>query len=113
MCIGDFLYIHRWVIHWWVGGARFIASSQGLIVNVISLSMWYRLHKNLTEHVNVEVVLNTITDMADAAAWLSHTLLHVHATKNPQHYGENGVPSPATMPASELTTHFSDSGMSC
>ncbi|XP_070204883.1 probable ATP-dependent DNA helicase HFM1 isoform X2 [Littorina saxatilis] len=45
------------------------------------------LHKNLTEHVNVEIVLNTITDMADAAAWLSHTLLHVRATKNPRHYG--------------------------
>ncbi|XP_076434593.1 putative ATP-dependent DNA helicase HFM1, partial [Babylonia areolata] len=45
------------------------------------------LHKNLTEHVNVEVVLNTITDMADAASWLSHTLLHVRATKNPRHYG--------------------------
>ncbi|KAL8568763.1 hypothetical protein ACOMHN_054550 [Nucella lapillus] len=44
------------------------------------------LHRNLTEHVNVEVVLHTITDMADAASWLSHTLLHVRATKHPRHY---------------------------
>ena len=48
----------------------------------------YRLHKNLTEHLNVEIVLNTISDMADAATWLSNTLLHIRSSKNPRQYGK-------------------------
>ncbi|XP_025088893.1 uncharacterized protein LOC112560994 isoform X5 [Pomacea canaliculata] len=45
------------------------------------------LHKGLIEHVNAEVVLQTITNKSDAMTWLSNTFLHVRFAKNPQHYG--------------------------
>ncbi|PVD32707.1 hypothetical protein C0Q70_08152 [Pomacea canaliculata] len=48
------------------------------------------LHKGLIEHVNAEVVLQTITNKSDAMTWLSNTFLHVRFAKNPQHYGKLG-----------------------
>jgi ATP-dependent DNA helicase HFM1/MER3 len=44
------------------------------------------LHRNLAEHLNAEVVLQTITDLSMAMAWLKSTFLFVRALKNPKHY---------------------------
>ncbi|XP_067665183.1 probable ATP-dependent DNA helicase HFM1 [Haliotis asinina] len=45
------------------------------------------LHKHLIEHLNAEVVLHTITDMALAVEWIRHTFLYVCIMQNPTHYG--------------------------
>ena len=45
------------------------------------------LHENMEEHLNAEVVLGTITDIAVALAWLRSTFYFVRAAKNPGHYG--------------------------
>ncbi|XP_030753010.1 probable ATP-dependent DNA helicase HFM1 [Sitophilus oryzae] len=44
------------------------------------------LHKHLTEHLNAEIVLNTITDLEVAMRWLSSTFLYVRAKKCPEKY---------------------------
>jgi replicative superfamily II helicase len=48
------------------------------------------LHRHLTEHLNAEVVLQTITDLDVAMRWLSSTFLYIRASKNPRHYGLTG-----------------------
>ena len=45
------------------------------------------LHRHLTEHLNSEIVLNTIQTEADAMKWLQTTFLHIRAIRNPTHYG--------------------------
>lgn len=45
------------------------------------------LHRHLTEHLNAEVVLKTITNLDVAIQWLASTFLYVRAKKNPKHYG--------------------------
>lgn len=47
------------------------------------------LHRHLTEHLNAEIVLGTITSLDVAMDWLASTFLHVRARKNPHHYGLN------------------------
>lgn len=47
------------------------------------------LHRHLTEHLNAEIVMGTITDLDVAMQWLSSTFLYVRARKNPHHYGIN------------------------
>ncbi|KAF2674280.1 P-loop containing nucleoside triphosphate hydrolase protein [Microthyrium microscopicum] len=44
------------------------------------------LHLNLTEHMNAEVVLGTITNLKTAKQWLKGTFLFVRMQKNPKHY---------------------------
>ncbi|KAF7279927.1 hypothetical protein GWI33_006598 [Rhynchophorus ferrugineus] len=44
------------------------------------------LHKHLTEHLNAEIVLKTITDLEVAMRWLSSTFLYVRAKKYPEKY---------------------------
>ncbi|KAK7476597.1 hypothetical protein BaRGS_00032143 [Batillaria attramentaria] len=63
------------------------------------------LHRNLTEHVNVEIVLHTITDIADAVFWLTHTFLHVRVAKNPRHYG-----LPAGVNATQVEKRLQERG---
>ena len=46
-----------------------------------------RLHTNLIEHLNAEVVLHTITDVSVALQWLKSTFLFVRIKQNPKHYG--------------------------
>lgn len=46
-----------------------------------------RLHTNLIEHLNAEVVLRTITDVSIALQWLKSTFLFVRIKQNPKHYG--------------------------
>ncbi|KAJ8923069.1 hypothetical protein NQ315_001621 [Exocentrus adspersus] len=48
------------------------------------------LHRHLTEHLNAEIVLRTITGLDVAMQWLSSTFLYVRAKKNPYHYGIRG-----------------------
>lgn len=45
------------------------------------------LHRHLIEHLNAEVVLQTITSLEVAMRWLSSTFLYIRAKKNPRHYG--------------------------
>ncbi|KAF5306943.1 hypothetical protein FQA39_LY00173 [Lamprigera yunnana] len=45
------------------------------------------LHRHLTEHLNAEVVLRTITDLSIALEWLTYSFLYIRAKKNPKHYG--------------------------
>ncbi|XP_018902147.2 uncharacterized protein [Bemisia tabaci] len=44
------------------------------------------LHRHLTEHLNSEVVLRTIPDIALAMSWIRSTFLYVRTQKNPVHY---------------------------
>ncbi|BGP46261.1 ATP-dependent DNA helicase MER3 [Rhodotorula kratochvilovae] len=55
------------------------------------------LHKSLTEHVNSEITLRTITDVQSGLHWLRSTFLYVRITKNPAHYAIGpGKTSPET-----------------
>ncbi|CAH3171720.1 unnamed protein product [Porites lobata] len=45
------------------------------------------LHHHLIEHLNAEIVLNTITDVTIALEWLKSTFLYIRILKNPLHYG--------------------------
>ncbi|GFN76875.1 ATP-dependent DNA helicase mer3 homolog, partial [Plakobranchus ocellatus] len=45
------------------------------------------LHKNLIEHLNAEIVLQTISDMSLVVEWIRHTFLYVRVMKNPRYYG--------------------------
>lgn len=45
------------------------------------------LHHHLIEHLNAEIVLNTITDVSIAIEWLKSTFLYIRILKNPTHYG--------------------------
>ncbi|XP_022802309.1 probable ATP-dependent DNA helicase HFM1, partial [Stylophora pistillata] len=45
------------------------------------------LHHHLIEHLNAEIVLNTITDVSIALGWLKSTFLYIRILKNPTHYG--------------------------
>ncbi|CAK7229006.1 ATP-dependent DNA helicase MER3 [Sporothrix curviconia] len=44
------------------------------------------LHLNLTEHLNSEIVLGTVTSLAKAVQWLRGTFLAVRLRQNPDHY---------------------------
>ncbi|KAG2041892.1 Sec63 Brl domain-containing protein [Suillus americanus] len=44
------------------------------------------LHTNLTEHLNSEIGLGTITDVKTAQEWLLRSFLYRRMQKNPQHY---------------------------
>ena len=43
----------------------------------------------LTDNLNAEVVLGTVSTVPEAVTWLSYTYLHVRAQKNPLKYGVN------------------------
>ena len=47
------------------------------------------LHTSLIEHLNVEIVLNTITNISEAISWLKSTFLYARILKNPKYYGIN------------------------
>lgn len=44
------------------------------------------LHLHLTEHLNSEVVLGTVSDLSVAMEWLTSTFFYVRAKKCPKHY---------------------------
>ncbi|XP_070775191.1 probable ATP-dependent DNA helicase HFM1 [Enoplosus armatus] len=45
------------------------------------------LHSHLVEHLNAEIVLQTISDVNMALDWIRSTLLYIRTFKNPTHYG--------------------------
>uniref|UniRef100_A0A8C5F9D6 DNA 3'-5' helicase n=1 Tax=Gadus morhua TaxID=8049 RepID=A0A8C5F9D6_GADMO len=45
------------------------------------------LHGHLVEHLNAEIVLQTISDVSMALDWIRSTFLYIRALRNPQHYG--------------------------
>eukprot|EP00899_Mesostigma_viride_P027853 jgi/Mesvir1/8252/Mv12524-RA.2 len=47
---------------------------------------------SLAEHLNAEVVLQTIQDVPQALGWLSSTFLYTRISKNPRHYGMDIMP---------------------
>ncbi|KAF2400703.1 P-loop containing nucleoside triphosphate hydrolase protein [Trichodelitschia bisporula] len=49
------------------------------------------LHLNLIEHLNAEIGLGTITDLASAKKWLAGTFLQVRLRANPRHYRLKGA----------------------
>ncbi|RUS86869.1 hypothetical protein EGW08_005348, partial [Elysia chlorotica] len=56
--------------------------------NQIFFTHRFSLHKNLIEHLNAEIVLQTISDMSLVVKWIRHTFLYVRALKNPCFYGK-------------------------
>ena len=44
------------------------------------------LHENLIDHLNAEIGLGTVTNLASAKKWLSSTFLYVRLKANPGHY---------------------------
>uniref|UniRef100_A0A3P8T828 Probable ATP-dependent DNA helicase HFM1 n=1 Tax=Amphiprion percula TaxID=161767 RepID=A0A3P8T828_AMPPE len=44
------------------------------------------LHSHLVEHLNAEIVLQTISDVNMALDWIRSTFLYIRALKNPTHY---------------------------
>lgn len=44
------------------------------------------LHRYLAEHLNAEILLGTITDVAVAMDWIRSTFLYIRGKKNPRHY---------------------------
>lgn len=47
------------------------------------------LHSHLVEHLNAEIVLQTISDVNMALEWIRSTFLYIRALKNPSHYGQH------------------------
>ncbi|XP_038158410.1 probable ATP-dependent DNA helicase HFM1 [Cyprinodon tularosa] len=45
------------------------------------------LHRHLMEHLNAEIVLQTISDVNMALDWIRSTFLYIRALKNPSYYG--------------------------
>ncbi|BGP30278.1 ATP-dependent DNA helicase MER3 [Rhodotorula toruloides] len=60
------------------------------------------LHKSLTEHVNSEITLGTISDIPSALRWLRSTFLFVRITKNPAFYAIPGIKSTPEARLEEL-----------
>lgn len=56
-----------------------------------------QLHKYLTEHLNSEIVLGTITDDVIARKWIDSTYLHVRLKKSPENYGLSKNSSPSVI----------------
>ncbi|XP_076001011.1 putative ATP-dependent DNA helicase HFM1 [Genypterus blacodes] len=49
------------------------------------------LHSHLVEHLNAEIVLQTISDVSMALDWIRSTFLYIRALKKPAHYGFSAV----------------------
>lgn len=47
------------------------------------------LHNNLSEHLNSEICLGTITDTESAKTWLRSSFLYQRMRRNPQYYALN------------------------
>ncbi|XP_057297127.1 probable ATP-dependent DNA helicase HFM1 [Hydractinia symbiolongicarpus] len=61
------------------------AKYQAMITGTHSIES--SLHHHLTEHINAEIVLGTITDIDVAQDWLKSTFLYKRMQENPKHYG--------------------------
>lgn len=65
-------------------GVKLNSSPQG---NCILL--FPSLHSHLVEHLNAEIVLQTISDVKMALDWIRSTFLYIRALRNPTHYGQS------------------------
>jgi ATP-dependent DNA helicase HFM1/MER3 len=52
-----------------------------------------KLHFNLVDHMNAEIGLGTIRDLASARKWLKGTFLYIRLQQNPNHYKLEGAKS--------------------
>lgn len=50
-----------------------------------------QLQKHLTEHLNAEIVLNSITNADSLKKWIRSTFLYVRAINSPLKYGFGGL----------------------
>jgi len=81
------------------GRPQFDTSGEGIIITTHDkLNHYLHLMHNalpiesqflpaLTDHLNAEVVLGTVSNTAEAVAWLSYTYCYVRMLRNPMHYG--------------------------
>uniref|UniRef100_H3AR82 Probable ATP-dependent DNA helicase HFM1 n=1 Tax=Latimeria chalumnae TaxID=7897 RepID=H3AR82_LATCH len=60
----------------------FFFLKNNLFLDMINLN----LHRHLSEHLNAEIVLHTITDVNVALEWIRSTFLYIRALKNPKYY---------------------------
>lgn len=65
-------------------GERLYGSTRGN-----SILIFPSLHSHLVEHLNAEIVLQTVSDVKMALDWIRSTLLYIRALKNPTHYGQS------------------------
>lgn len=63
------------------------------------------LHRYLAEHLNAEILLGTITDVAVAMDWIRSTFLYIRGKKNPRHYN---IPPGLTNDAYEAKLQGTD-----
>jgi activating signal cointegrator complex subunit 3 len=81
------------------GRPQFDSSGEGIIITTHDkLNHYLHLMHNalpieskflpaLTDHLNAEVVLGTVSNTAEAVAWLTYTYCYVRMLRNPMHYG--------------------------
>jgi len=81
------------------GRPQFDTSGEGIIITTHDkLNHYLHLMHNalpiesqflpaLTDHLNAEVVLGTVSNTAEAVAWLTYTYCYVRMLRNPMHYG--------------------------
>ena len=66
-----------------------ISSSLLVVLYLLTEHVFYgSLHEHLIEHLNAEIVLNTINDVSVALEWIKSTFLYIRVMKNPKHYGQ-------------------------
>ena len=75
-------------------GLGFILTSHDKLAHYISavtqqFPIESRFAENLTDNLNAEISLGTVTNLDEAIRWLSYTYLYVRMRKNPFHYGLN------------------------
>ncbi|EGG08721.1 uncharacterized protein MELLADRAFT_84583 [Melampsora larici-populina 98AG31] len=66
------------------------------------------LHLNLTEHINSEVNIGTITSHASALRWIHNSFLSIRIRKNPQNYSIGGA---AELPGDHQLEIFVDNAL--
>ena len=81
------------------GRPQFDSSGEGIIITTHDkLNHYLQLMHNalpiesqflpaLTDHLNAEVVLGTVSNTTEAVAWLTYTYCYVRMLRNPMHYG--------------------------
>ncbi|KAG0430086.1 hypothetical protein HPB47_023013 [Ixodes persulcatus] len=82
------------------GRPQFDVSGTAVIMTKLSLKPRYEqlvqgtqamessLHRSLVEHLNAEIVLRTVRDLAGCVTWAKSTFFYVRLRKNPAHYGQ-------------------------
>lgn len=78
---------------------KFDSSGEGIIITTYDKVYYYlqllnhqlpiesQFINSLTDHLNAEIVLGTVTNINEAIDWLSYTYLYVRMLKNPLIYG--------------------------